>query len=301
MTRLPTSSTIPIASLLSSPPSPLSFIYSSHSSWPYPPNSTTSTLSPTISVLDSSFNPPHAAHKALAETVSSSSDSTPPQAHLLTFTISNADKKLDEKDLFTRLEMIRSMAIDLNRQDSKNWNNVAVAVLDAATFVKKAEILKREIPKLLLSSLLKQQQEEEEKVIEFEPNFVFPVGWDTLIRIFASRYYPPPGPDLSTSMETLFSTNRSSLVCARRASSQQSQQVEAEEEEQEFLSRPEVDKWVKLGKLKVVDLKETDSEIRSISSTRIREMVKKGDWDGVKEMVPFASVVEVIKKERLYQ
>ncbi|GAA5976567.1 hypothetical protein JCM5350_006684 [Sporobolomyces pararoseus] len=308
MTRLPTSSTIPIASLLSSPPSPLSFIYSSHSRWPYPPNSTSSFPIPTISVLDSSFNPPHAAHKALAETAaveSSSKSSEPPPApaaQLLTFTISNADKQLDKKDLYTRLEMIRAMAIDMNRQ-SQNvvedkggergqvWNNVAVAVLDAATFVKKAEILTQEIPKLL-------QGEGEGDVIK--PNLVFPVGWDTLIRIFATRYYPPPGPGLSSSMETLFSKNQSRLVCARRGGTT-AQQHRDQDEEREFLSRPEVYEWVEMGKLKIVDLGTDNEKVKGISSTEIRNAVKEDDWDKVEEMVPFPSVIEVIQKERLYR
>jgi nicotinamide-nucleotide adenylyltransferase len=146
-------------------------IYTSNSRWPLPP----AVPPPSrirISVLDSSFNPPHAAHKALAETTSSSSD-----AQLLAFTISNADKQLDKEDLYNRLEMIRAMAVDLNRgqeeevkekeKEKGKWNNVAVAVLDAATFVKKSQVLKQEVSKLL---------REEYGESNVEPEFIFPVG-----------------------------------------------------------------------------------------------------------------------------
>ncbi|GAA5908750.1 nicotinamide-nucleotide adenylyltransferase [Sporobolomyces salmoneus] len=286
MTRLPTSSSIPIASLLSQTPSPLSFIYASHSRWPLPPHAGTSSLTnkhTSITVLDSSFNPPHAAHKALGETANSETG-----AQLLTFSLSNADKQLDKKDLHHRLEMVRAMALDLNRGNGgvkHKWNNVAVAVLDAATFVKKSEILNKEITRLL--------REEHGAEEDVKPEFVFPVGWDTVIRIFAPRYYPPPGPDLSTSMETFLSTNRSSLICARRGNGEVSHQ-----EEEEFLSTPEVNKWVQNGKLKLVDLEE--ESVRGISSTAIRKAVKEGDWEKVNEMVPFPSVIEVIKREQLF-
>lgn len=168
MTRLPTSSTIPIASLLSQTPSPLSFIFASHSRWPLPPRALPAASSDglTISVLDSSFNPPHAAHQAL-------SDLGNEMAQLLAFTVSNADKKLDESELYHRLEMIRALAVDMHeKRESRGgkWENVAVAVMDAPTFTKKSQVLNEEITKLL---------KEEHGVDEGEvptPEFVFPVG-----------------------------------------------------------------------------------------------------------------------------
>jgi len=71
--------------------------------------------------------------------------------------------------------MIRAMAVDLNRgqeeevkeKEKGKWNNVAVAVLDAATFVKKSQVLKQEVTKLL---------REEYGESRIEPEFIFPVG-----------------------------------------------------------------------------------------------------------------------------
>jgi len=91
-------------------------------------------------------------------------------------------------------------------------------------------------------------------------------------------------------MTTFFSTNRSSILCARRGNLSAS-------EESDFLSSPEVDKWIKRDKLEVFDL---DPEVQGISSTEIRKAVKEGDWEKLEKMVPFPGVVEIIKKEKLY-
>lgn len=64
------------------------------------------------------------------------------------------------------------------------------------------------------------------------------------------------------------------------------------------MSRDEVDKWVRRGNLRLVDLE--DESVRTISSTEIRAAVKAGEWDRVEQMVPFPSVIDVIKRERLY-
>lgn len=97
-------------------------------------------------------------------------------------------------------------------------------------------------------------------------------------------------------METFLSTNRSSLLCARRGI--ESTSSSPSREEKEFLSRPEVAKWIKEGKLEMFDL---DEKVRGISSTEIRKAVKAGDWDKVREMVPYPRVIDIIKKEGLYQ
>jgi nicotinic acid mononucleotide adenylyltransferase len=107
-------------------------------------------------------------------------------------------------------------------------------------------------------------------------------------------------------METFFLSNQSSLICARRGGETTRR---GEEEEREFLSSLEVDRWVRQGKLKVVDLNENENEndeekgssLKGISSTEIRKFVKVGNWDKVVEMVPFPSVVEIIKRQGLYK
>ena len=176
MTRLPTSASSAISSLLTIPPtSPLTFIYSSHSRWPLPPTASPNPVkSLKISVLDSSFNPPHAAHVALASLGSE-------DAQLLAFTLSNADKKVDKSELYHRLEMIRALAVDMGRKaESGKWKNCAVAVLDAPFFTQKSEVLNEQVTKL----------SRHHGEMELEPEFVFPVGEHFLLSSLISRNSP---------------------------------------------------------------------------------------------------------------
>ncbi|GAA6064765.1 hypothetical protein JCM10212_004413 [Sporobolomyces blumeae] len=286
MTRIPTSATASIASLLSAASSsaPLRILWASHARWPLPRSSTSSLSTDrpervSVSVLDSSFNPPHAAHAALA-------DVDPSSAQLLAFTLSNADKAFDQAQLCSRLEMIRSMAIDLERKASRGdgpdkWQNVAVAVMDAPMFTTKSTLLQKQVANIV----------KDHGVRDVEIDLAFPVGWDTIVRIFAPRYYPPPGPDLAAQMETFLSKNRSTLYCARRGSGG------PEEEERAFLESDEVRPWVERGKVHVVDL---PAQVREVSSTTVRAAVKDGRWDDVERDVPFPGVVKIVKRERLY-
>lgn len=125
-------------------------IYASHARWPLPRDPAQATLRRPlrISVVDSSFNPPHAAHLALAQHGDY-------DAHLLALTIANPDKgKIDEEAVSVRLEMMRAVARDLERRAAQDpdgklaWANVAVAVLTAPTFTQKSAILRRDLDAL---------------------------------------------------------------------------------------------------------------------------------------------------------
>lgn len=144
---LPTSA----ASAGSSPSSSAgcTLVYASHARWPLPRDN--AALAPSrpvrISVVDSSFNPPHAAHCALAQHGQH-------DAHLLALTIANSDKgNIDEEAVTSRLEMMRAIARDLERragQPDGNTSraNIAVAVLTAPTFTQKSEVLRRDLDDL---------------------------------------------------------------------------------------------------------------------------------------------------------
>ena len=148
---LPTSSAANIRSLLptSSTSGGCTLVYASHARWPLPRQSPGELPKAPlqISVVDSSFNPPHAAHLALA--LHGQHD-----AHLLALTIANPDKgSIDEDAVTTRLEMMRAVAKDLERRAAApdgrpEWGNVAVAVLQAPTFVQKSEMLRKDLDAL---------------------------------------------------------------------------------------------------------------------------------------------------------
>lgn len=150
--RLPTSPSTPISSLLPTSPSPYTLVWASHARWPLPPDAGEtqhgSAARPLrISVLDSSFNPPTAAHQALASHGSDGFD-----AHLLALSVGNPDKGTIEQEVTAvRLEMMRQLGMDLQRQSGGKGglSNIAVVLLQAPTFVRKSEILREELDRLV--------------------------------------------------------------------------------------------------------------------------------------------------------
>ncbi|CAE6519450.1 unnamed protein product [Rhizoctonia solani] len=207
-----------------------------------------------ISVLDSSFNPPTNAHAALAF---QSADSS----RLLLFSVSNVDKTPKKGDATSvqRLEMIVALAEHLG-------GDVGVGAVNEPTFVGKSTILRECLG------------------TANEPKLTFLMGWDTITRFFAPRYYPSPSAMVSK-LRTFFNDERSSLVCARRGSHPDS-------EEEGFLHSEYVREFYDGGRIKIVDL---DSQVRDISSTDVRNgTIETAEKDCPKE------VVDIIKREKLY-
>ncbi|GJN88026.1 hypothetical protein Rhopal_000982-T1 [Rhodotorula paludigena] len=167
---LPTSSAVPVLSLLPTSHTPFKLVYASHGRWPLSPDAAQSSVrSPVplrISVLDSSFNPPHLAHLSLAQHGEY-------DAHLLALTIGNPDKgRLEQSAVAVRVEMMRALALDLQRRagepgGKKGWANVAVAVMEAPTFTSKSRILREE-----LDALAREQTERDDASVRL----TFPVG-----------------------------------------------------------------------------------------------------------------------------
>lgn len=113
---------------------PFTLVYTSNPLWPIPQGhtSTTPTLARpiTISVLDSSFNPPTLAHLALLK------GGTHSQAYLLLLSTTNADKisAPGETTPLIKLEMMRAMAQEMVQThrsqglaEGTGFGNVAVA------------------------------------------------------------------------------------------------------------------------------------------------------------------------------
>ncbi|GAA5973253.1 hypothetical protein JCM11641_003036 [Rhodosporidiobolus odoratus] len=275
MTRLPlpTSSTASLSTLIPrSSSSTCTIVYASHARWPLPPTSTQPVSRPLrVAVLDSSFNPPHLAHLALATLGQH-------DALLLAFTVGNSDKGSVQSDVTRlRLEMVRAMAVEMQRGRGEN---VAVALMDAPTFVRKSRILKEE-----LGALVEEQSgREAAPAVQLD----FAVGYDTLLRIFAPRYYQT-GPSLAESMDALLRADDSVLSCARRGDV-------SKDEERDFLDSAEVKPWA--NKIELFDL---DEKVRGVSSTAIRQAVQEERWDEVKRDVPFPGVLGILLREGLYK
>ncbi|KPV76880.1 uncharacterized protein RHOBADRAFT_51865 [Rhodotorula graminis WP1] len=285
---LPTSPSLPVAALLPrGEHTPFTLVYASHGRWPLSPDApppAATTASPRrlrVCVLESSWNPPHLAHIALAQHCPDA------DAHLLALTIGHPDKgRIDERVAAVRVEMMRAAALDLVRRAADSGDkalaNVAVAVTEAPTFTDKSRLLRGE-----LDALVQAQSGHSED----EVRLTFPVGWDTILRIFAPRYYQLPAPSLPIQMQALLGDDDSSLVCARRGDV-------SPQDEADFLASDEVRKWAQQGKVEVFDL---PGEAQGVSSTRVRQAVQEGRWDDVARDVPFEAVVGIIRREALYR
>lgn len=130
-----------------SSPSPFRLAYASHPRWPLPlaPAPSLPTSRPLcISILDSSYNPPHSAHLALAQHGAF-------DARLLVLSTSNADKgAAEQQEVERRLEMMVEMA---KAMEKTREGNVAVACIAEPAFVNKSRVLKGEVESLLQEHL----------------------------------------------------------------------------------------------------------------------------------------------------
>lgn len=163
-------------------------VYASHPHWPLPRPCSPSPTSPTrsspvltdanahaeeqahwtksplrVTVLDSSFNPPHAAHLALAST--SPLAQSPPDAIVLVLGAANADKgSVAQHELDVRLEMMKAMAQDMESRyraavagpgsvkrhlDDGRGNVGVVQFTGGPRFVDKSRVIKQELEKRL--------------------------------------------------------------------------------------------------------------------------------------------------------
>lgn len=157
--------------------------------------------------------------------------------------------KEGDTSLEQRLDMIELLA---KRMVQEGCPNTAVASLAAATFAEKAPII---------LEYLKQHHP------EVQCTLIFFIGFDTVTRLFAKRYYNDSEQELERTLDEFFVRDGCEVVCARRPVENVAQQDVAGQEEEELFGRPLVKRFVEMGKLKMADVQGTEG----VSSTRIRE------------------------------
>lgn len=273
--------------------SPLELVHTPHESWPVP-RVTPSGPRFSISILDSSFNPPTRAHLALASLpphiVSTSTPNRDFDARLLLLSVRNADKGLKPTDAtyVQRLEMMVRLARDVYSPQGEHNANTAVAIIDEPTFVGKARILTDFLQRRIISL---SPSSDSLPPITPSPELTFLVGMDTLERILATRYYPSPS-EMRDYLKAFMTTSR--LVCARRVVlGQLNAQSEAKEKEVLALAREYLD----VERLTIVDLEE---DIESYSSSEVRQRIEAGDEEIWRNMVT-PSIAEYVTVESLYR
>lgn len=247
------------------------FVHKPYTSWPYPrasphsltgpPLATGSVSAFRVAILDSSFNPPTLAHRALILLPTAVS---PTEARLLLLSVRNADKTPRPGDAspVQRVEMMVRLAHEVN---------AAVGLLDAPAFVHKAELLHAALPT--------------------GAQLTFIQGFDTLERFLTPRYYGDGSPmAMHAALQRFFSPdgNDSRVICARRVVGP----VNPNEGSAIFDAARE---WVQADRINLVNI---DDEFQTISSSRIREKIRARDCSW-RQMIPNC-IAEYIEEQCLY-
>jgi nicotinamide-nucleotide adenylyltransferase len=246
---------------------------------------------------------------------SSDSNGTPQEgytARLLLFSFRNVDKHLKPHDptVLQRLEMMLLLAKDV---EGRTGQEVGIGLVDEPTFAGKDRVVREWLDRHIAQARSESSSSRSDElpssdqphtdapfqpasgIVSNEPpretpsiELTFLLGTDTLIRFFEPKYYPPG--EMMTRLTDFFS--RSSIVSAQRGEDDVSQGVEAG-----VLTRPEVAGFVKSGKVRLTGTFKEGRE--DVSSTRVREAVKKGEKDVLRELVS-GDIADYIERERLY-
>jgi nicotinamide-nucleotide adenylyltransferase len=263
----------------------------------------TPTSPKTLYILDSSFNPPSIAHLALATSAVRSPAASDPRPYrlLLLFSTHNADKAPSPASFVQRIAMMTLFAEDLSRLlkesvassaqlgDANDPSNVSIDIgLTKEPYYTDKSVAIAEIDPDPYPS---------------KPNHVHLVGYDTLIRFCNPKYYPKFTPPLSA-LTPFFSAGHKLRVTQRPHDphDKSSSEFGTIEEQVAYLQSLKDGKLEQHGFEKSwgerIDMVEGEEAV-GVSSTRIRNASKEGDWEEVRKLCT-EGVAEWVKTQGLY-
>ena len=239
------------------------------------------TIAKTLYVLDSSFNPPSKMHLQIATSALRSEGGATPHRLLLLLATQNADKAPKPASFEDRLVMMTSFAqevlYELGSHGQEGQPAIDIGVTKEPYFHKKATAI------------------EESKFYPKQPEQVHLTGFDTIIRIFDTKYYPPDhnfGP-----LEPFLSKHRLRVTCrpddewgGRAQQEQYVKDIGDGKRESEGAKR----EWA--DKIKLVEGKKEEEAV--VSSTLARRAAKDDHRSLEKYATP--TVRDWIKSEGLY-
>lgn len=261
-----------------------------------PPSSKDSNNQPrTLLILDSSFNPPSTAHLTLALTAlhrtSNPMTSTPgPHRLLLLFSTMNADKAPSPAKFDQRLALMTIFAVDLlknlrTRPDSASYVqdiSVDIGVTTAPYYSDKSAAIN--------------DSSEGKKWYPSSPQHIHLLGFDTLTRFFAPKYYQSFSPPLSA-LAPYFEAGH-----GLRATLRPDEAYGSEAEQRAFVQRladgeleSEGGKREWAAKVELVD----PTPQAGVSSTVVRKAAKAGEWETVGSLCT-EGVAGWVREEGLY-
>ncbi|KIW05373.1 uncharacterized protein PV09_03889 [Verruconis gallopava] len=244
----------------------------------------------TLFILDSSYNPPSRAHVALASATISTSSEARPYRLLLLFSTHNADKAPSPASFTQRLAMMILSAEDLQMASPTDMRvPIDIGLTTAPYYTDKSRAIMTQEPVAYPS----------------QPTHVHLLGYDTLIRFLAPKYYKGYDPPLSA-LAPFFDVGHKLLVLLRPDSSSDnavtSEPIEAQRAFIEKLAEGSLagegmqPAWAhQIGLLEGPAV----NEAVGISSSAIRKAVREHDWTSVERMCT-PGVVEWIKDQKLY-
>lgn len=258
------------------------FLSSSHNfavlSSVFPQSPSPSPSPDVLYVLDSSFNPPTLAHLRIATSALQGKPNLPGRLLLLLAT-QNADKPVKPASFEDRLIMMELFAHDLlSQQQQMQFPQIDIAVTRKPYFVDKAA-------EIDLSGVYPSSVEQ-----------VHLTGYDTLVRIFNPKYYPPE----HTLQPLVPFLSQHRLQVTMRPS----EELGGQEEQRRFLldlaqggrasegGRPE---WAE--RIQLVEGKRPQDQ--SVSSTRAREAIQQQNMGFLDGLVP-TRVREFLLQETPY-
>ncbi|MCJ1246089.1 hypothetical protein MMC30_003293 [Trapelia coarctata] len=246
----------------------------------------------TLYILDSSFNPPHLAHFRIAASAFDSSDSsTPSKRLLLLLATQNADKEHKPAALGHRLAMMTIFAEDLLKSLSKGGKEegsiaVDIGITKLPYFIDKCAAI--------TSSGIHKPNPPQTGEAPIEQ--VHLIGYDTLIRLLDTKYYPPH--HTLAPLQGLFQHHR------LRVTYRQADNFGSREEQDAYLRSLKEGKMEDKGgrrewadKIAMVAGKQAGDQ--AISSTRVRKAVEEGDEGLVGELCT-EGVARYILEEGVY-
>lgn len=237
----------------------------------------------TLYVLDSSFNPPTRAHLHIAESALADDHGARPKRLLLLLATQNADKAPKPASFEHRLVLMNIFAANLLkaiRGHSKKGNDLSVdiGVTKLPYFADKAAAIQE-------SSAYSGKEEQ-----------VHLTGYDTLIRIMDPKYYPPK--HTLAPLEPFLSQHRLNVTYRTAADwggkeeqDNYVQKISNGERESEGAKK----EWG--SRITMVEGRNTGE--KTISSTKVRDAMKKGDEAELKTLVT-DGVAEYVLQEGLY-
>lgn len=243
----------------------------------------------TLFILDSSFNPPSIAHHTLALSAlqKSSSDAFPtPHRMLLLFSTMNADKAPSAASFDQRLALMTFFAADLidslkAKSDKYSVVPVDIGVTTAPYYTDKSAAI----------------DSEGSEWYPDKPKHIHLVGFDTVTRFFAAKYYPKFDPPFSA-LNPYFDAGHRLRVTLRP-----DDDYGSVDDQKAFVAKLENGEMEKDGGkpewAKQVQLVPPNPRA-GVSSTKIRRAAKNQDWKTVNELCT-PGVAEWVNSEKLYE